>query len=49
MSKKDKILTTYIKYILKNNSPKEYEKFKMIYYSNAGYHSKVKVLLYPLI
>ena len=26
-----------------------YSKFKMLYYCNAGYHSKTKKLLYPLL
>jgi hypothetical protein len=49
MSKKEKILTTYTKYLLKKYAKKEYEKFKMIYYCNAGYHGKSKELLYPLL
>ena len=49
MSRKNKILSTYTKFILKKYAKKEYEKFKMIYYSNAGYYGKSKDLLYPLL
>jgi hypothetical protein len=49
MTQKEKILATYTKYLLKKYSPKNYEKFKMIYYCNAGYHGKTKKLLYPLL
>ena len=49
MSRKNKILSTYTKFILKKYAKNEYENFKMIYYCNAGYHGKSKDLLYPLI
>ena len=48
MGKKDKMLTTYTKYILKKYARKEYENFKMIDYCNAGYHGKSNELLYKL-
>jgi hypothetical protein len=49
MSKKKKILCTYAKFLLKKYAKNEYEKFKIIYYCNAGYHGKSKELLYPLL
>ena len=48
MPKKAKVLTTYGKFLLKNDK-EAYSKFKMLYYCNAGYHSKTKKLLYPLL
>ena len=48
MSSKDKILTTYTKFLLKE-SKKYYPRFKMIYYCSAGYHGKSNELLYPLL
>ena len=49
MTKNDKILTTYGKYLTKNHSKDLYYKFKMLYYCQAGYHGKSVKLLYPLI
>ena len=49
MKKRDKIFSTYAKYILKKHMKNEYEKFKMIYYCNAGYHGKSKELMYKLL
>lgn len=43
----DKIMTTYTKYILKNHDSIIYNKFKQIYYCQAG-HKECKKLLYPL-
>lgn len=47
MDMSDKIMTTYIKYILKNNNVNIYNKFKQIYYCQAG-HKDCNKLLYPL-
>ncbi len=49
MPKDDKIYLTYAKYLLKTQAPSAYEKLKMIYYCNAGYHGKVTDQLYPLL
>ena len=43
----DKIMTTYTKYILKKYDDTIYNKFKQIYYCQAG-HKECKKLLYPL-
>ena len=43
----DKIITTYTKYILKKHDSIIYNKFKQIYYCQAG-HKECKKLLYPL-
>jgi len=48
MSKDKKKLITYTKYLLRNNK-EIYGKFKMMYYSMAGYHSKINELLYSLV
>ena len=48
MNENDKIIITYIKYILKKNDETAYSDFKQFYYCNAGYHGKTKQLLYPL-
>ena len=36
MGKMEKIISTYVKYMLKANAKKYYEKFKMIFYCGAG-------------
>ena len=48
MPQKDRILITYIKYLLKQTNKKVYERFKMFYYCHGGYMGKCRELMYPL-
>lgn len=44
-----RVLTTYVKHILKRHNHKAYDMFKMLYYCQAGYHGRTNELMYPLV
>lgn len=48
MPQKDRVLITYIKYLLKQMNKKAYERFKMFYYCHGGYMGKCRELMYDL-
>lgn len=48
LNKNDKILITYLKYLIKDNKIL-YNKFKLIYYTSAAHNIKLKKIIYKLV